>query len=109
VQLTADPLVVLLDEPTRGLDYAAKRALSEAVRDLAAQGRAVLLSTHDVEFVAETADRVLIMAAGEVVADGPAADIVTASPAFAPQVAKVMSPDRWLTLEQLRGAVGALP
>lgn len=109
VQLTADPLVVLLDEPTRGLDYAAKRALSEAVRNLAAQGRAVLLSTHDVEFVAETADRVLIMAAGEVVADGPAADIVTASPAFAPQVAKVMSPERWLTLEQLRGAVGALP
>jgi energy-coupling factor transport system ATP-binding protein len=107
VQLTADPLVVLLDEPTRGLDYAAKRALSEAVRELAAQGRAVLLSTHDVEFVAETADRVLIMAAGEVVADGPAADIVTASPAFAPQVAKVMSPERWLTVEQLRGAVGA--
>ena len=109
VQLTADPLVVLLDEPTRGLDYAAKQALSETVRQLAGQGRTVLLSTHDVEFVAETADRVLIMAAGEVVADGPAADIITASPAFAPQVAKVMSPERWLTVEQLRGAVGALP
>ncbi len=109
VQLTADPSVVLLDEPTRGLDYAAKRALSDTLRDLAGQGRAVLLSTHDVEFVAETADRVLILAGGEVVADGLAADIITASPAFAPQVAKVMAPERWLTLDQVRGVVGAVP
>ena len=89
VQLTADPPVLLLDEPTRGLDYSAKRALREAVRDLAQQGRSVVLSTHDVEFVADAADRVVVLADGEVVADGPTSEVVVSSPAFAPQVAKV--------------------
>lgn len=90
IQLTADPEVLLLDEPTRGLDYQGKSALATVLRELAAQGRAVLLSTHDVEFVAECADRVVVLAAGEVVADGPTAEVVTSSPAFAPQVAKVL-------------------
>ncbi len=90
IQLTADPEVLLLDEPTRGLDYQAKAALARVLRELTERGRAVLLSTHDVEFVAEAADRVLVMAAGDLVADGPTAEVVTASPAFAPQVAKVL-------------------
>ncbi len=107
VQLTADPPVLLLDEPTRGLDYTAKRALRQAVRELADQGRSVLLSTHDVEFVAETADRVVVMAAGEVVADGPTSEVVVSSPAFAPQVAKVTSPGAWLTVDQVRAALPA--
>lgn len=105
VQLTADPPVLLLDEPTRGLDYTAKAALRDAVRGLAAQGRSVLLSTHDVEFVAQVADRVVVMAAGEVVADGPTADVVVSSPAFAPQVAKVAAPQPWLTVDQVRAAL----
>lgn len=105
VQLTADPPVLLLDEPTRGLDYTAKAALRDAVRELAAQGRSVLLSTHDVEFVAQVADRVVVMAAGEVVADGPTADVVVSSPAFAPQVAKVTAPQPWLTVDQVRAAL----
>jgi len=90
IQLTADPEVLLLDEPTRGLDYQGKSVLAAVLRELAAQGRSVLLSTHDVEFVAESADRVVVLAAGEVVADGPTADVVTSSPAFAPQIAKVL-------------------
>ena len=102
VQLTADPPVLLLDEPTRGLDYSAKRALREAVRDLAQQGRSVLLSTHDVEFVADAADRVVVLAAGEVVADGPTSEVVVSSPAFAPQVAKVTAPGHWLTVDDVR-------
>ncbi len=107
VQLTADPPVLLLDEPTRGLDYTAKRGLRQAVQELAGQGRAVLLSTHDVEFVAETAHRVVVMAAGEVVADGPTSEVVVSSPAFAPQVAKVTSPGHWLTVDQVRAALPA--
>ncbi|MCW2754731.1 MAG: energy-coupling factor transporter ATP-binding protein [Marmoricola sp.] len=90
IQLTADPQVLLLDEPTRGLDYQAKSALSAVLHALADRGRAILLSTHDVEFVAEASDRVLVMADGEFVADGPTAEVLTASPAFAPQVAKVL-------------------
>ena len=52
----------------------------------------MVVSTHDVEFVAAAADRVVVMAAGEIVADGPAAEVMVASPAFAPQVAKILAP-----------------
>ena len=105
IQLTAQPPVILLDEPTRGLDYTAKAALRDIVHDLARQGRTVLLSTHDVEFVAETAARVVVMAEGEVVADGPTSEVVVSSPAFAPQVTKIMAPQRWLTVDEVRAAL----
>jgi energy-coupling factor transporter ATP-binding protein EcfA2 len=107
VQLCADPAVLLLDEPTRGLDYGAKRRLRDVVHELTDRGRAVLLSTHDVEFVADTADRVVVMADGEVVADGPTADVIVSSPAFAPQVAKILSPQPWLTVREVRAALAA--
>ncbi|THA26636.1 ABC transporter ATP-binding protein [Streptomyces sp. RKND-216] len=105
VVLTAAPPLVLLDEPTRGLDYAAKARLVGVLRELAGAGHAVVLATHDVELAAEIAHRVVILADGDLVADGPAADVVTASPAFAPQLAKVLAPQRWLTLRQVRDAL----
>ncbi len=101
IQLVAAPDVVLLDEPTRGLDYEAKAHLTEILAGLAAEGRAVLVATHDVEFVAGVAHRVVVMAAGEVVADGPAAEVVASSPAFAPQVARILHPEPWLTVEEV--------
>ncbi|MCW2779623.1 MAG: energy-coupling factor transporter ATP-binding protein, partial [Marmoricola sp.] len=101
IQLTSDPQVLLLDEPTRGLDYPAKKVLAVVLRDLAAKGRAVLLSTHDVEFVAEVADRVIVLAAGEIVADGPTGEVVSSSPAYAPQVSKVVA-GPWLTVDEVR-------
>jgi len=97
IVLASRPPLLLLDEPTRGLDYTAKHRLVEILRDLADEGHAVLLATHDVELVAEVATRVVVLADGEVVADGPTADVVVSSPAFAPQVAKVLAPQRWLT------------
>ncbi|MCF3125565.1 ATP-binding cassette domain-containing protein [Streptomyces arenae] len=108
VQLTAAPEVVLLDEPTRGLDYHAKDAFARLVRRLADEGRAVVVATHDVEFTARAADRVVVMAEGETVADGPTRDVVVSSPAFAPQVAKVLGPQEWLTVEQVRHALEAV-
>lgn len=105
VQLTAAPRVVLLDEPTRGLDYHAKERFTRVTREIADEGRAVVVATHDVEFVARAADRVVVMAQGEIVADGPTADVVVASPTFAPQVAKVLSPQPWLTVEQVHEAL----
>ena len=105
VVLSARPPVVLLDEPTRGLDYGSKARLVRILRELAGQGTAVLMATHDVELVADVADRVAILADGEVVADGPTYDIVTASPIFAPQVAKIMAPDSWLTVESVAHAM----
>jgi energy-coupling factor transport system ATP-binding protein len=101
VQLTASPTIVLLDEPTRGLDYKAKHALVEIIDRLAGEGRTVVVSTHDVEFVAAVADRVLVMAAGEIVADGPAPEVMVASPSFAPQVAKILAPLEFLTVDQV--------
>jgi energy-coupling factor transport system ATP-binding protein len=108
IQLCAQPPVVLLDEPTRGLDYLAKERLAGVLRRLADEGRAIVVATHDVEFVAICADRVVVMAEGEVVADGPAAQVVAASPAFAPQVAKVLSPQSWLHVEQVRTALAGV-
>lgn len=101
VQLAAKPPVLLLDEPTRGLDYRAKGELRGIVQQLAAQGVAVLISTHDVEFAAATSTRTLLMADGQVIADGPTAEVLTSSPAFAPQVAKVFAPAPVLTADDV--------
>ncbi|MEV6358501.1 ABC transporter ATP-binding protein [Streptomyces hydrogenans] len=105
VVLTAAPPLVLLDEPTRGLDYAAKARLVTRLRALAAAGHGIVLATHDVELAAELVDRVVIVAGGEVVADGPTAEVVVSSPAFAPQVAKILAPEPWLTVEQVEEAL----
>ncbi len=104
VVLAARPRVVALDEPTRGLDYTAKRALAGIVRDLAADGCGVLLATHDVEFVASVADAVVVLAGGEVVSAGDTARVLAESPAFAPQVAKTLGPG-WLTVDQVRAGL----
>jgi energy-coupling factor transport system ATP-binding protein len=107
VILAARPPLLLLDEPTRGLDYPTKARLARVLADLAEAGHAVVLATHDVELVAEVADRVVILADGEVVADGPTTDVVTSSPMFAPQVAKILSPQVWLTVDQVAAAMSA--
>jgi energy-coupling factor transporter ATP-binding protein EcfA2 len=108
IQLGSGAQVVLLDEPTRGLDYPAKARLADVLGELAADGRAVACATHDVEFVASVADRVLVLADGEVVADGPTADVVVSSPAFAPQVAKILSPQPWLTVAEVGEALRSI-
>ncbi|MFF5130147.1 ABC transporter ATP-binding protein [Streptomyces syringium] len=109
VVLTARPPLILLDEPTRGLDYAAKARLVEILRALAAEGHAIVLATHDVELAAELAHRVVVIADGEIVADGPTPEVVVSSPAFAPQVAKILAPSPWLTVPQVREALGETP
>ncbi|WP_327655287.1 ABC transporter ATP-binding protein [Streptomyces sp. NBC_00483] len=105
IVLTAAPPLLLLDEPTRGLDYAAKSRLVAILRKLAAEGHAIVMATHDVELAAELTHRVAILADGEIVADGPTPDIVTSSPSFAPQVAKILAPQRWLTVSEVEKAL----
>ncbi|SER39543.1 ABC transporter ATP-binding protein [Streptomyces qinglanensis] len=105
IVLTARPPLLLLDEPTRGLDYAAKSRLVLLLRELATQGHAIVLATHDVELVAELAHRVVVLAQGETVADGPTDEVVTSSPAYAPQVSKILAPQPWLTVGQVREAL----
>ncbi|MFB7970863.1 ABC transporter ATP-binding protein [Streptomyces rubiginosohelvolus] len=101
IQLAAAPRVLLLDEPTRGLDYRAKTQLIAMVDELAAEGRSVVVSTHDVEFAARAADRVVVLAEGDIVADGPTTEVIVASPVFAPQVAKILAPLPYLTVGQV--------
>ncbi|MDQ4053434.1 MAG: ATP-binding cassette domain-containing protein [Actinomycetota bacterium] len=103
--LVAQPHVVLLDEPTRGLDYAAKAELAVILRDLADAGHPVLVATHDVEFVAQVADDVVVLADGEIVSWGPTRRVVAESPAFAPQVTKVLGPP-WLLVDEVTAALG---
>ncbi len=105
IQLAGQPRVILLDEPTRGLDYAAKDRLSAVLIDLARTGTAVALSSHDVEFVAATADRVALLADGEIITEGATPDVVLSSPTYAPQVAKILAPARWLTVSQVATAL----
>jgi len=105
IQLTAEPEVILLDEPTRGLDYPAKDRLAETLRALARTGHTAVVSTHDVEFVAQVADAVAVLAEGEIVAHGPTAEVIAASPAFAPQVAKILAPLPLLTVAEVRRAL----
>ncbi len=101
IQLTASPSVVLLDEPTRGLDYDMKHRLTGILRHLAAEGRTIVVSTHDVEFASGVADRLVVLADGDVIADGPAREVATSSPTFAPQVAKVFAPVGVLTVDEV--------
>ncbi len=105
VVLAGRPPVVLLDEPTRGLDYPGKEALGAVLRDLAADGHAVVLATHDVELAATVTDRTVVLADGEVVSDGPSRQVVVSSPAFAPQVAKVLAPLPWLTVAEVAASL----
>ena len=105
VQLVSRPRVLLLDEPTRGLDYGAKAHLSAVLTDLAAAGCVVVVATHDVEFVAQSADQVLVLADGQVVSSAPTSEALAGSPIFAPQVAKVLAPQPWLTVDQVAHAL----
>jgi energy-coupling factor transporter ATP-binding protein EcfA2 len=96
--MVVQPGALLLDEPTRGLDYAAKERLAELLVAWRDQGAAILLVTHDVELVANTAQRVILMEAGKITADGDPADVLGKSQVFAPQMARLYPDTGWLTV-----------
>jgi energy-coupling factor transport system ATP-binding protein len=83
------PDLILLDEPTRGLDAGAKAQLVAIWQAWLAQGKGLLLVTHDVELAAHIADQVIILQNGRVVADGTPSEVFAAQPAFAPQLARL--------------------
>jgi energy-coupling factor transport system ATP-binding protein len=108
IVLSSNPAVLILDEPTRGLDYQAKKELTKILIEFAkATNKCVVLATHDVELVAELATRVMFLADGDIVADGSTLDVLLSSPAFAPQVSKVMSPQPWLKVSDVVAAIEA--
>ena len=98
------PGALLLDEPTRGLDYGAKRGLEQLLVEWRDDGMAILVVTHDVELAAAIADRVVLMSQGEIIAEGAPAEVLGASPLFAPQIAKLFPETGWLTVDDVLGA-----
>lgn len=94
--------VLLLDEPTRGIDPPSAAALEHAVADHAAGGGAVVLATHDVELAARCATRAVVLGDGDVVASGAARDVLAGS-LFAPQVLRVLPP--YLTVAEVAAAL----
>jgi energy-coupling factor transport system ATP-binding protein len=101
------PGLVALDEPTRGMDRARKAELTQLVHDLGERGAAVVVATHDVEFAAEFAERVILLGDGVVIADGPAAEILSGGWYFATEVARILDLPGVVTPEQGAAALGA--
>ncbi len=103
--LAAEPDILLLDEPTRGLDYHSKARLVQILHDLRARGTTILMATHDVELVARAADRVVLLSEGQVVVDGPVREVMTESLVFASQINKLLRDSRFLTVEDVLEAI----
>jgi energy-coupling factor transport system ATP-binding protein len=100
------PALVALDEPTRGMDGAARRRLGAQLEALAAEGTAILVATHDVEFAAEVADRALLLIDGRLAADGPAGEVLSGGWYFGTQTARVLA-DRVVGPPPLTPSAGA--
>jgi len=84
------PIVLALDEPTRGMDRGAKAELARDLRRRAGQGQAVIVATHDPEFAAACANRAVLLADGRVIADGSAAELLTGGWYFATETARIL-------------------
>ncbi len=84
------PGALLLDEPTRGMDRARKAELAELARELSGRGAAVVIATHDVEFAATFAERVVLLGRGEVAADGSAEELLSGGWYFSSEVARIL-------------------
>lgn len=96
------PGLVALDEPTRGMDRGHKTRLVELIDGLAGKGAGVVVATHDVEFAALFAERVVLLGDGVVIADGPATEVLSGGWYFATEVARVLDLPGVITPE--RGA-----
>lgn len=104
--LAGIPDLVLLDEPTRGMDAASKRSLAGSILDWAKRGSAVVIATHDVELAAIIATRVVLLAQGSIVADGPPEETLSSSITFSTQMNKVFEDPGILTVQDACRAVG---
>ena len=99
--MVAQPRLLLLDEPTRGLDAEAKQCLADLLQTWREDGHAIILVTHDVELVARLADRVAILENGVISAQGKPAEVLAAAPIFMPQVLQLFPSAGCLTAQQL--------
>jgi energy-coupling factor transport system ATP-binding protein len=94
------PGLVALDEPTRGMDRTRKDDLVALIGDLAGRGAGVVVATHDVEFAAAFAERVVLLGDGVAIADGSAGEVLSGGWYFATEVARVLDLPGVVTPEQ---------
>lgn len=87
--LVAGPKLLILDEPTRGIDYRLKTVLGNLLQRLAEEGTAIILVTHDVEFAAEYADRIVMLFDGQIACDGSKHAVLGSSMFYAPQIGRL--------------------
>jgi energy-coupling factor transport system ATP-binding protein len=95
-----DPAVLLLDEPTRGMDAARKDDLATMLEQISARGTAVIVATHDVEFAASFADRAILLGNSNLITDGPAEDVLAGGWHFSTATARLLAGTGALTPEQ---------
>lgn len=104
IMLTGDPVALMLDEPTRGMDAWRKADLVRILDDYRRRGGAVLMATHDVELVAQTADRVVMLGDGEVIAEGSPVEVLGGSLTFTTQTQLVFGQDWLIPAEVIEAA-----
>jgi len=88
--LAVQPEILILDEPTRGMEYRLKAELMNFLQEYADQGNTVILVTHDVETAAEYADRVILLGEGRIVVDGSKRDVLSRALLFSPQINRLV-------------------
>jgi energy-coupling factor transport system ATP-binding protein len=103
------PGLVALDEPTRGMDRARKDDLVGLIEELASRGAGLVVATHDVEFAAAFAQRIVLLGDGVVIADGPAPEVLSGGWYFATEVARVLDLPGVITPEQGAAALRQQP
>ena len=87
--IITDPEILILDEPTRGMDAEAKENLGTIIKSLAKDGKSIVVITHDSDFAGEYSNSVMLMFNGEIVARGCAMDILCESMYYSPQISKI--------------------
>jgi len=110
--LVTRPKIIILDEPTRGMDYALKLELIGFLTDYCKRGNSVVMVTHDVETVAECADRVILLSEGRVVVDGNKREVLSKALLFSPQINRLAQAlsrfgisDTTLTIDEMIGQI----
>jgi len=103
LQLIKGAGIVVMDEPTRGLDYAAKRSLANQIKKLKQEGKSVLIASHDVEFVALVADRVLFLDEGKLVDSKPVAEALGHASSNPTQISQITNLAGVITLDEIAG------
>jgi energy-coupling factor transport system ATP-binding protein len=108
--LVSEPEILILDEPTRGMDYYLKRELISYLREKA---KTVIMVTHDIETAAEFADRVVLLSEGNIISDGNKREVLSKALLFSPQINRLIQPytkygipDDTLTVEEILEVIG---